>query len=398
MRSNLSLSDLCTVVVLALVVAPAAAIDCRNVPTSFGPIPPEVLAACGGRGATSRPALGFANQAISPEGIGATCSEMTLDDPAATTLFGSIDFRPACDFAGSDTSGLYCLSFTNPSTLSRVDTTTCNEGTIGACVLNGGQLPSGLAWDPDGFTMFMSSTSGGRSELYTVDLTTGACTFVGDMGDDAPGNIALAADCEQLYGYDIVNDSAYSISRGTGRATLLGPLGFDANFAQGMDCDPSNDTCYVFAFNNTTFTGQLRTLDTTDGSTTLIGDIGPTGFEDWTGPGIPVFIADQCGGCGLNVQMPRLVRPGELVQVHLSISHRRSVPVEVPFALEIRDRRGRVLLADQTRAYRLRYGDTVSTSHTLQMPGLGPGVYELVVSMAEMRGGTEVATLPFRIR
>jgi hypothetical protein len=96
--------------------------------------------------------------------------------------------------------------------------------------------------------------------------------------------IAISTDCNgNMYGYDIVTDSFYSIDKTTAAATLIGPLGFDANFAQDMDFDPTDGTCYLGAFNNGTFTGELRTVNLTTGATTLVGT---TGYEH-TAFGIP---------------------------------------------------------------------------------------------------------------
>jgi hypothetical protein len=51
-------------------------------------------------------------------------------------------------------------------------------------------------------------------------------------------------------------------------------LGYDANFGQGMSYDYETSTIYLSAFNNGTFTGQLRTMDPATGNTTLITDWG----------------------------------------------------------------------------------------------------------------------------
>lgn len=394
MRKNLFKIGFCTLAALALAAAPAAAIDCQNIPASAGVISPDVLAACGGQGHASRPQLDPTDVAISPEGIGATCNSMVLNNPAATTVLGGIAFQPACDFEDGDFSTLYCVDFANPATLVAMDATNCSATTIGTCSMASGHNPSGMAWDDSTGTMFLSSTDIVTSNLYTIDISTGACTLVGGMGSASPGNIAIGVDTSgQMFGYDIINDSLQSIDKNTGLATTVGPIGFDANFAQGMDFDAADGTCYIFAFNNTTFLGELRTCDTSTGSTTLVGAIGPTGFEEWTGPGI------MAGGnvCGLHAQVPRNLRRGEMMPVNLSITHRRPAEVDVPFVLEIRDRRGNVVSATETPSFHLVYGQTVSTSHDILLPS-APGTYRFTVSMAEMRGGTELVNMTIRVR
>ena len=56
--------------------------------------------------------------------------------------------------------------------------------------------------------------------------------------------------------------------------TLLGPLGYDANFGQGMSYDFETNTIYLTAFNNSTYTGQCRIMDPVTGNTTLFYDWG----------------------------------------------------------------------------------------------------------------------------
>src|SRR5690606_10640620 len=96
-----------------------------------------------------------------------------------------------------------------------------------------------------------------------------------------------------LYSYDIVSDQSHTISKATGQSTALGPLGFDANFGQGMDFDNEDGTCYLCAFNNLTFTSELRTMNLQTGSTTLVGQIG-VGLQQF-GACSSETMAGQCG-------------------------------------------------------------------------------------------------------
>jgi len=87
--------------------------------------------------------------------------------------------------------------------------------------------------------------------------------------------IDLSLDCDGLcYGYDIETDNSYIIDLESGNATLLGPLGFDASYGQGMSIDHKTGVIYLSAVNGSTLTGQLRTLDPVTGGTTLIVDWG----------------------------------------------------------------------------------------------------------------------------
>lgn len=107
----------------------------------------------------------------------------------------------------------------------------------------------------------------------------------------------------------------------------------------------------------------------------------------------------ELGSCVLGVALRRDdLRRGEALRVDLSITHNRQRTVSVPFVLEVRDRRGRLVTDAETPAFTLRDGQTVRTSHALDLGGVPPGAYTLTVSMDEMRGGTEVKSVPFRVR
>jgi hypothetical protein len=57
--------------------------------------------------------------------------------------------------------------------------------------------------------------------------------------------IAMNASGE-MYGHDIGDDVIYSIDKATGAATAIGPTGYDANYAQGMDFDNEDGTLYIY--------------------------------------------------------------------------------------------------------------------------------------------------------
>lgn len=126
--------------------------------------------------------------------------------------------------------------------------------------------------------------------MSLIDLDTGAATRIGAVTNSSGGVIACAFDNSgQMYAIDITDETLLRIDKTTGAGTVVGPLDFDANFGQGMDFNEVDNTCYLFAFNNTTFQAELRTCNTTDGSTTLIGVLGsvsPGGLTQITGAGI----------------------------------------------------------------------------------------------------------------
>ena len=88
--------------------------------------------------------------------------------------------------------------------------------------------------------------------------------------------IALGRDMDNnLYSYDIDTNLVYRIDRLTGAPTLLGPIGFNAEFGQGMSYDSSTNTLLASAFNSDTFKPELRSISTTTGASTLLGVIVP---------------------------------------------------------------------------------------------------------------------------
>ncbi len=112
--------------------------------------------------------------------------------------------------------------------------------------------------------------------LYVVDPTVPSSTLVGALNTVGGTGLVIALAIDNTgtgYVYDIIDDSAYSVNLATGAATLLGAIGFDANYGQGMYYDPLTDQVLLTAFNNSVFAAQLRVMDRTTGLTTLIGQI-----------------------------------------------------------------------------------------------------------------------------
>jgi hypothetical protein len=173
------------------------------------------------------------------------------------------------DFYMGDTTKLYCLD-SDTNALVTVDTTTGAVTPIGTATPNPGESWTGMTCQNTGVT-YVSSTTCGSSSLYTIDLTTGAVTPIGTV-TNAGCLIDIAINTAgELYGVDIIGDNLVKIDTATGAGTIVGPLGFNANYAQGMDFDEATGTLYLAAFNYDTFEGELRTCDTTTGTSTLVG-------------------------------------------------------------------------------------------------------------------------------
>lgn len=108
----------------------------------------------------------------------------------------------------------------------------------------------GFAIDPVTNEAFASS--GGEicdhpSLLYRIDLTTGAATYVGDMGLACVMDIAISPN-GTMYAHDVETDSIYRIDPTNAHATLIGPTGYDSWGAQGMDFDNEDGRLYMALF------------------------------------------------------------------------------------------------------------------------------------------------------
>ncbi|QNJ98585.1 T9SS type A sorting domain-containing protein [Constantimarinum furrinae] len=139
-----------------------------------------------------------------------------------------------------------------------------------------GQSFTGLEFASDG-TLYGIATDGmGSTRLYEIDEATFTAIPVGGDNGLVVG-IALGRDANnELYSYDIDSDMVYRINRLTGLTTLLGSLGFDSNFGQGMSYNEEDGQLYISAFNNGTFKPELRTVNTTTGLSALVGTIVPS--------------------------------------------------------------------------------------------------------------------------
>ena len=182
----------------------------------------------------------------------------------------------AGDFVGNDYSKVYVIEYTL-NELRTLDTTTGISSTIGACTPMAGQVWTGATGTADG-ALYASAVSASASYLYTVNITSGAATLVGQITNATTIiDIAINADGE-MYGVDVDSDKLLRINPVTGDGTVVGSIGFDADYAQGMDFEPVSGVLYLAAYNATAMQGELRIADTTTGNTVLVGAF-PDGAE-----------------------------------------------------------------------------------------------------------------------
>jgi hypothetical protein len=194
---------------------------------------------------------------------------------------------------------IYTYNQSSPFQLWRIDTVTG----VHTLQFNMTGVPqanfTGMVWD--GTTMYGMSTSITQSQIFTINMTTGACTPVGSASSVCAGGITLLGRPGaqySLFALDIVADNLYKINKTTGVFTLVGPLGANCNFGQDGCVDPNDNTFYAMAY---TTGPQLRKVDTTTGA---LGPILCTYTNQATGLAlmssvVPPTVLNACRG-GLN--------------------------------------------------------------------------------------------------
>lgn len=230
---------------------------------------------------------GYAYVAYDPTGaLEVAPCYFPLNDPGTITTMGSAaaDFIATADIAMGTWYGVIY-----GGTLVTID---MNNGDITEIGATADMM--GMAWDPTTQTMYGVDFDGG---FYTVDLASGATTNAGTTTDGLIG-ITCTND-GTLYGVDLVNDEFGMIDKTTGDWTVIGPVGFNANYAQDLAIDRTDNTIYWAAYDGGGGGGQLMTIDPTTGSPSLIGSF--AGSAEITGFAIPgsaeVWVsADPMGG------------------------------------------------------------------------------------------------------
>ncbi len=172
----------------------------------------------------------------------------------------------------------------NPATLGTINQTTGAFTAIAPVTgLTAGDGVSGLTINPVSGLAYISAVGGTPSlaRLYTLNLTTGAATLVGQMTapTDAAGTlmIDISMNClGELYAHNIADDALYSINVATGAGTGRPTHGLAANFAQGMDFDNQSGVLYAFIYTGAG-TNRYGTFDLTTGAFTSLATDNPLG-------------------------------------------------------------------------------------------------------------------------
>jgi hypothetical protein len=230
-------------------------------------------------------------------------------DPGSTSVIGAVG-RTAVGgaFLDDDFDTLYTLDFDTGELLT-LDTTDADETVIGTAATLNGESWSGLALDRTSGILYASSTlmSGELSStLYTIDPATGAADPIGAIAGGGRMIEIAVSPGGQLYGVDIAGDALVAIDKASGAATVIGPLGFNAEFAEGLDFDAASGVLYFAAVNDESVfsqPAQMYTVDPATGHANLIGGIS----ADPAGAQVSAFaIAVAGGACATPADVPWL--------------------------------------------------------------------------------------------
>ncbi|GAB5400591.1 MAG: hypothetical protein Aureis2KO_21760 [Aureisphaera sp.] len=186
----------------------------------------------------------------------------------------------ADDFDANDT--LYAIDYDTDgdvATLVTIDPLTGNFSVIDTVVgFSTGHSPTGLSYNFNDGIMYLLSTNGNGTQLYSLNLLTGLLTAIG-TGTGTNVGIWLEIDNDgNAWMADASNDQFYSVNLTTGSATAVGPLDIDINFAQDVSYDHENNELFMAAYFGGG-TGGIYSVNTDTGLASFIGQTDPINVE-----------------------------------------------------------------------------------------------------------------------
>ena len=170
----------------------------------------------------------------------------------------------AIDFDATATT-LYGIDFPT-SELGTIDLGTGQFTTVGNTGIPANRV-RGMTVHPNGVDCYViaAASTGNINELWQGNLQTGVFTSLGLTG---PNNLFIDIACDSqgnLFALGTTNNNLFTIDPTTLAATFLGGLGVGITSAQGMDFDWSDDTLYATLYFGAG-DGMFSSLDTTTGA------------------------------------------------------------------------------------------------------------------------------------
>jgi len=149
-----------------------------------------------------------------------------------------------------------------------VDTTTGVRTVV--CTMNGMTFDNvtGITWDPAHSMMYGVNSTLSQSQIFSINMNSGLCTPIGTASATCAGAISISSSSTgSLFCIDIVNNNLYKVNSTTGVFTLVGALGYDANYGQDAQFDFFDNKLYWASCGGAV---QLRIIDTTTGSSIAV--------------------------------------------------------------------------------------------------------------------------------
>src|SRR5205085_6293239 len=186
-----------------------------------------------------------------------TCTQTNIGSPYTVTFPGGLVNKGGT---------IYMWNQSSPYQVYTIDTVTG----VHTLVVNCTGIPltnwTGLTWDASSSTWYGVGSSITQSQIFTLNIGTGVATVIGSPSSTCAGAISLSCSpAGTLFSVDIVADNLYKWNKTTGVATLVGPLGVNANFGQDAQFDYTDGKLYWAAY---TTGPELRIFDTTSASST----------------------------------------------------------------------------------------------------------------------------------
>ncbi|MGI5986140.1 MAG: YncE family protein [Oscillospiraceae bacterium] len=180
-------------------------------------------------------------------------------------------------FMGEDFSRLYAINDDDYG-LYAINTLTAEETLIGIVDIPANSRITGMAAANEiMYIIILDSVDGSycvdgtTSRLAIIVLETAEIFDVGTLPNSkCMIDIAFVPDNGMLYGVDLRTDSLHRINPRTASDSIVGNLGIDANYAQGMDYDVSNNVLYWAAYSGGG-ASELRIIDINTGASAQIG-------------------------------------------------------------------------------------------------------------------------------
>ncbi len=258
------------------------------------------------------------------------------------TFISDVDNFVANYSVSANTTGqtIYALDYdASATTLYGIDFNSSEYGTINIdtgvfTTLGSTNLPlssaRGLTAHPDGTTWYVIADSGADNEVWVGDITTGVFASI---GISAVGEALIDIACDSqgnLFAHSITTDNLYAISSVTGAETLIGPLGVDITWAQGMDFDWSSNTLYAALYEGggvgqfvslSTTTGAVLTSEATDSLNAEIEMAVKVAADGNPGVGVPFCDPNSLNCNGVSTTLSASFGSGIGSDLHLSATN-----------------------------------------------------------------------------